>query len=175
MSKRGALNLSIQAIVILVMAMLMLGLGIAFISNFFSDAGTKVASAFEVANFGLSPDADNPIVIKQGNTVIVKSGKDKQLDVGVYNREQTEIEVTIELEECVNSELNPITPAKLTTMAQKITPGEAKGFRVFAYAKDDSAANIPPGNYICKLKATGKIGGTEAYSIDSQITFQVTS
>ncbi|MBU0667410.1 MAG: hypothetical protein ABIC91_04530 [Nanoarchaeota archaeon] len=83
-SKKGSLNLSIQAIVILVMAMALLGLGLGFIRTMFASGTNKLIGELDNINIMQASDSQ-PIVMT--NTVKINKGKYAQLQVSLYNKD----------------------------------------------------------------------------------------
>lgn len=68
MHKRGALDLSIQTIVIVVIAMTLLGLGLGFVRNIFSNIGDLSESTFQRISEQLSTDlatSEAPLIFSQ--------------------------------------------------------------------------------------------------------------
>lgn len=84
MSKKGAMELSVTAIVILILAIVMLGLGLGFIRGMFG----KVATQFEqqIATEPEPPAASGsePITLSR-ESIITRAGEPEVLKVDVYN------------------------------------------------------------------------------------------
>lgn len=78
--KKGSLELSVNAIVVLVLAITMLGLGIAFTKGKFAELGSKV----EIPEPDYPATTDDPIVLP-ANEITVSSTKDTIFTVNVYN------------------------------------------------------------------------------------------
>ncbi|MBU0667409.1 MAG: hypothetical protein ABIC91_04525 [Nanoarchaeota archaeon] len=87
-SRKGSLNLSIEAIVILVMAMAVLGLGLGFIRTMFASGTDKLVGELDNINI-MQASESNPIVMT--NTVKVNKGKYAQLQASVYNKVDTRL------------------------------------------------------------------------------------
>ncbi|MAG47739.1 hypothetical protein CL617_03970 [archaeon] len=81
-SKKGALELSINTIIVIVIGVTVLSLGLIFINNLFKDMGGTAEGAFENANAALDKitgDADEYLLLAP-NSITIEHGKNK----GVY-------------------------------------------------------------------------------------------
>ncbi|RME53353.1 hypothetical protein D6783_02220 [Candidatus Woesearchaeota archaeon] len=166
--------------------MILLGLGIAFIRNFFGSLEENTASAIAVAKIGLDPNANDPLVIRQGNDFRIKSGKSKKLEVGLYNGGEGAVDVGIFIGNCVTGEDPAYKPIpRMTTLHQRVEKGQKAGYSIFVNAKniDDPALgdiagkDILPGEYICSLQAVKFDPVTNSYTdevvVERQITMSV--
>jgi hypothetical protein len=127
-SKKGSLNLSINAIVILILSITILGLGLAFISNVF---GTATEQFDEVKGdarkqmITLMEDTDDVVALSR-LTVDIKQGETKQIFIAFKNTGDNEetfstLSVTGQAlkgtdadANCAdyNDGFNPVTPAR---------------------------------------------------------------
>ncbi len=149
-SRKGSMQLSIEAIIILVIAMVLLGLAIAFITGFFKQGTSKLTEPFDAISFGCDPSANDPI--KTSPTLLqLKAGDTLQAKICVYNTLALDAKnVNVGVEGCVNN----VIPApavtdvpKLLTQPQNIKRTETGGFNTILTAPSK------PGTYICTLTA----------------------
>lgn len=101
MKKRGSLNLSINAIVILILAITMLGLGLTFMREIFGGATeefTKVSGTVEKQMIDQMRESNSVIELSRP-VVDIKIGDQDQLFIGLRNDQQ----------DTLNFEINSIT------------------------------------------------------------------
>ncbi|RMF07349.1 hypothetical protein D6764_00025 [Candidatus Woesearchaeota archaeon] len=125
-SKRGSLELSVNAIVVLVLAITMLGLGIAFTKGKFAELGAKI----EIPEPDFPATEDQPIVMAT-NEITVSTTKDAVFTIKVYNDGSlgsTEVAPTVT---CIFSGTNTVTTH---TVPQAIPVGEDIGFKILVDA-----------------------------------------
>jgi hypothetical protein len=77
MNKKGALELSITAIVVLIIAITVLGLGIGFIKNLFSEGTETISAQFDSVKEQLREE-----FIQRGDVVGFDKGKNIEVDLG---------------------------------------------------------------------------------------------
>ncbi len=82
--KKGALDVSINAIVVIIFAITMLGLGLAFMKGTFGKIGSQVDKSLDSGTLAVMPTADNPIVVLPSDSQLSK-GKTESFDLGIYN------------------------------------------------------------------------------------------
>ena len=83
-SKKAAMELSINAIIILILAIVMLGLGLGFIRGMFSKVATQFEEQIATEPEPASPSGSEPITISRES--IVTHAKDAEvLKVSLYN------------------------------------------------------------------------------------------
>lgn len=146
LDKKAALNLSIQAIVILVIAFVVLGLALTLTRYIFGIAQEKAGSAIDIIEFEQKPTADNIITISK--TVNIGSGKTKQLDIGVYNPTGgTYNSATLNITQCLTITGEQVTNLpSITAISQSIEGSAAAGYRTYL------TTTLGAGNYICVIK-----------------------
>ena len=168
-SKKAALNLSVEAIIIFVLAFAMLGVGI-FVTEQLREIGTKGIEKSEtiLEAIGETPTAENPIVgITQEFSLPVK--KQTSLNLGYYNNmAQTAEEVTVVINECKSSNTkvtysyanDGTYPVDVTAVSEKtdVQPGESVG--ILIYAKNNGLVS---GTYVCKLDVIKESAPTFVY------------
>ena len=142
--KRGALSLSINAIVILIIAMTMLALALGFVKGMFGKATQNLDQLISAEPEPPTPTASEPITLSR-ETIIAHAGDTVILKVGVYNpTKDTWYDTEIEISNCgptdnVNSNQFTISPGKfhIYTVTMKLK-------------------NKDPGSWVCKVKPKGK-------------------
>ena len=77
-NKKGALDVSINSIVVIVFAVTMLGLGLAFINNYFSKIGVQTLPP------PAEPSSSTPITIPEGKIIMDKS-KPLEMTIKFFN------------------------------------------------------------------------------------------
>ncbi|RMD58293.1 hypothetical protein D6825_01335 [Candidatus Woesearchaeota archaeon] len=90
MNKRGALELSITAIVVLIIAITVLGLGIAFIKNLFGGATSQIEEQLGQVQQRLEEEflAQNKVIgFSKGKNIEVKLGSKEEFVIGIRNTE----------------------------------------------------------------------------------------
>ena len=181
LNKKAAMELGISTVVMLVIAIVIIGAGIAFIRGFFGTGTDTLVGAFAVADFGLEPTAQNPLVLTDGQ-VSIKRGREAIVRVGFYNKDNSAYEVDIVFERCrtsaVNTQCVEDAVPQIVSLPQRLEPGESTGFATQVTAEcettDDSGyVGMNPGTYTCNLLAVEE--GTTNELARSQIIFTVTS
>ncbi len=100
MHKRGALDLSIQTIVIVVIAMTLLGLGLGFVRNLFSNISDVSESTFQRISEQLSTDlatSDAPLIFSQSR-LNLERGASTLEGFGVRNDGNNPVEYGLKIE-----------------------------------------------------------------------------
>ena len=129
-NKKGSLELSINAIVILVLAITMLGLGIAFTKGKFSQLSERI----EIPEPNLPATAEEPIILTT-NEITVSSNKDTIFSTKVYNDGALGTGVVLPAMSC-DCDLDTAVPfdtiinPKIHFQEQKISVGEDKLYKV---------------------------------------------
>jgi hypothetical protein len=168
-NKKGAMELGISTVVMLVIAIVIIGAGIVFIRSFFGTGTETLIGAFEVADFGLEPTANRPLVLTDGQ-VNIKTGRQSVVRVGFYNRQSKPVTANVGFGKCVTSvsaaaeaacaEPENIKPMITSLQQDNIEIGAAVGFQTQVNAKceylDTTTStmverNLPAGEYTCNL------------------------
>ena len=84
MDKKGALELSINAIVILIIAITMLGLGLGFVRGMFGKASGQFEELTGAEPEPPAPSSSNPVTLSR-EVVIANSDEKVAIKVGFYN------------------------------------------------------------------------------------------
>lgn len=82
-NKKGALNLSINAIVVLIVAIVFLGLALSFTRGFLKKTSSKLESGIDTIDLTTPPSSENPITFD--DKLEIKIGKTKTFKIGFYN------------------------------------------------------------------------------------------
>ena len=100
MNKKAALQLSINAIVIIVLAMTLLGLGLGFIRGMFSDITKTTGTVQEQVKNQILDDlrTGDKRLSFPSNRITVSSGDKEDLAIGVKNTEDQELFFSIVIE-----------------------------------------------------------------------------
>jgi len=134
--KKGSLELSIQAVVILVMAMALLGLGLGFIRTLIGHGQDQFTTAIDNAQLENPASATQPITVDRN--VEVKASGNAKMRIGFFNKEWTGP---------TNGWIptlgtNCTTDFTLTSGAQIVSTGEAKGYEALITLTPGTTANI---------------------------------
>ena len=82
--KKGAIELSTNAIVVLILAVVMLGLGLGFVRGLFGKATQNIESIVGQEPDPPTPSSSNPVTLSREN-VIVQSNSPVVIKVGAFN------------------------------------------------------------------------------------------
>lgn len=148
MSKKGALNLGISTIVVLVIAMVLIAGFVSFIRTFLDTGEESLMGAFDVADFGKQPTAQDPVVLARGSISLGQRESDTvRVPIGYYNAD-SETYRNVKVRETVTC--NSGVEFKITAIDfEQVTPGEAVGFETIL--NHFNTENSKPGNYICRI------------------------
>ncbi len=187
-NKKAAMEIGISTVVMLVIAIVVIGGGIAFIRNFFDAGEDSLIGAFDVADFGIEPSSQNPLVLVDG-TISLRRGSEAPVRVGFYNKDTSGYNVDIEFGECVTSATNlqceedELRP-QIVSLPQRVDPGSDAGFIAQVAAEcvasddPDSLNNMNPGTYTCNILAVNtdsEDGDEDRELARTQIMLEVTS
>ncbi|MEA2036900.1 MAG: hypothetical protein U9O94_05290 [Nanoarchaeota archaeon] len=84
MKKKGALALSVNAIVVLILAVVMLGLALGFVRGMFGKVTTSFEEQIAAEPNPSTPTGSEPITLSR-ESLIVRSGDGVVLKTGIYN------------------------------------------------------------------------------------------
>lgn len=151
MRRKGDLNLSINAIVVLILAITMLGLGLGFIRNVFGGAAGKVGAALEATSLKNPADSSNPVTID--DKITMKRTGEKEIEVGFYNTAvdpQENVRLRITGCSASNGEIVPDDqlPVIAAPAAATVEPSDGTGFKAIVSFPNESPL---VGTYICSL------------------------
>ncbi len=142
LGKRGALDVSINAIVVIIFAITMLSLGLAFMRGTFGKIGGQVDGVISNAQLDNPPTAENPFVLS-ANQISLKKGKTGTVKIGYYNgagnAETVSLTVTC----------SGITASPSSVADRVVNAGDALAWQI------SLKASQTPGTYTCSAQATG--------------------
>lgn len=173
-NRKASLEIGVNTIVILVIAMTLLGLGVVFVRNFMGKLGSTV-DVIDVADIKNPPTSDQPIKLMP-NTITIKAGKDKNVDVLVYNKFPTQ-GFTISFGACSSG----VTPYIESITDVEIEQGGYKGFKILVYAAEGGSGATEPGEamipkrHICQIIAEGDGSGASQAMYTEQFIMEVTA
>lgn len=173
-NKKAGLEIGINTIVILVIAMVVIGGGIAFIRTFFKLGEDKLKEPFELADFGLKPSSEKPLVL-QTESFDLKTGKEKLLKGGYYNKNPSQdVTINLELVNCITTSGSEDKPLITTLPNIPVKANSEQGFNIiFEGTKDGCTVgncNMDTGTYICSIKATDSLTQEETTQVTIRIT-----
>ncbi len=162
--KKGALDVSINSIVVIVFAVTMLGLGLAFIKGYFE----KAKGTIDLDGVTQVPDATINIPIStSSDTFTLEKGKISTFKIKFYNNYQNG-DIAFALGNCVVEGSPPAGGSSyftLTSSPQNVNVGYSKEFTV----KLTTVQGTFSTEYICNLQATQSGQLIE----EKQMTFRV--
>ena len=144
MHKKGSLNLSIQAIVIIVLAMTLLGLGLGFVRNQFKIIGETATTVQEQTRQAILDDlriGNKKLSFPTGRIILIP-GERKDLAFGVKNTEDSTIDFTIVISRRGTTDftiLNSTTKSDGSFFwddsDQQLNPGDSRVFGILHQAE----------------------------------------
>ncbi|MBW2966655.1 hypothetical protein KY342_06140 [Candidatus Woesearchaeota archaeon] len=174
-NKKAALNLSVQAIVILVIAFVVLGLALTLTRYIFGVAQEKAGRAIDIIELESKPTSDNPITIPK--KVIIAKGDSKEMDIGVYNIKDTPYtSATLGIIRCIRTigedrEVVEEDLPSMVTVEQTIESSDSAAYRAYLTENDKLTA----GNYICIIAVYDSIAGSAEPYYTEQFSLVVTA
>jgi len=176
-NKKAALNLSVQAIVILVIAFVVLGLALTLTRYIFGTAQEKAGRAIDIIELESKPTSDNPITIPK--KVIIAKGTSKEMDIGVYNIKDTPYtSATLGISRCIKTvgaaderEIATEDLPSMVTVEQTIESSDSAAYRAYLTENDKLSA----GNYICIIAVYDSTSTTTEPYTTEQFSLVVTS
>ncbi len=185
MRKRGGMQLSINAIVILIIAMVVLGIGILFIRGLFGKSAERLTTAISAQDIQNPATPDRPLVADK-EVLLPKSNPTKTATMSVYNVAQNAVEdVTVNMSDCVAGQSTVESNAgipyySLKTAPQDIPSNAYVGYQAVAVFDDEGDDN--PGlqlsqgdTIVCKLEAQEGSSSEWTTNPSTTIVFPVTS
>lgn len=167
--RKGSLEIGVNTIVILVIAMMLLGLGIGFVKGIFGKANT-LPDLIDTSNWQNPPTAAEPVRMTP-STLEIKSGKSKDVKIGVYNKAVVEHTFTIAIPKCVGPADSDNPVPLIQGLDIPVSAGEAKARSYTIFAKSTDGTKLPQGKYICEITATAD--GTDAPTYDTDFVLTV--
>ncbi len=173
MNKKGSLNLSIQAIVIIVIAFVVLGLALTFVRLGFDKSTTQLVGVIDDNALKTPATSGNPITMTE---LSIKRNNAVDLEVAYYNKDSDEHkDVSLRVKTCITSKAEAkakITKDSLPTVeavAQNVPPSAQKGYTIL-FKENGLLGNE---KYICVMEAFSE--GEDDPWETKQFTLKVTS
>lgn len=169
-NKKGSLEISIQAIVIVVLAMTLLGLGLVFIRNQFGtiEETTKIVTGQVAERIKQQMvDNDDKSTLSEFN-IDIKKGNEKDLVVGIRNKENDPLNYRMEFRAVSNALKEDVAPDaysdwfRLTTPAAGWTLGSADS--EVRRIKIQIPRNVQSGTYVFTFNVVDIGNAGEVYA-----------
>lgn len=143
LNKKGDLNLSINAIVVLIIAIVFLGLALTFTRNIIMGSSSKLLTQVDMADFSNPATAET--IMTFDSQLSLKSKDSKTIKMSVYNSNgaSTAENSEVEIGSCKPDGVN----IEVTTVPMTIEANSQKSFPIII--KSDSST---VGTYICEVK-----------------------
>lgn len=160
MHKKAALELSINAIVIVILAMTLLGLGLGFVRNMFRDIGDTTTQVQDQMKEQILDDlrrGDKKLSFPS-QRLTIEGGDEEIVAIGVKNTEASTLNFKIELSEIEGDNVTQVIS----------DPGLATNSKDYSYFWDSNEQILSPGDanvYGITLKASSGASGTKLFKI----------
>ena len=118
MNKKGSLELSVNAIVILILAITMLGLGLGFMKGMFGKVSQNVDTAIGQNQLTNPPSATNPFTLSS-NQISLNRGGTQTITLAYYNEGMTDADFAPQYG-CSSTN---VTGTPTTFASRKVSPG----------------------------------------------------
>lgn len=155
-NKKASLEIGINTIVIMVIAMMLLGLGIIFVKNLFGQIN-PITQKIKPPDLQTPPSASTPLIMDV-QTFSLKTGDSYELDLGIYNADQTDEAFSVDVGNC---EVPPTATVQtqvpqIRVLPQLIKSGEAGYYTTYIIAQYNTGGaalkNMETGDFICNLE-----------------------
>ncbi len=178
-TKKGSLNLSINAIVVLILAIAMLGLGLGFIRGIFEKAQEGIVTVFDLTKLSNPATSSDPV--KVPTEITTRAGKPVRIELSVYNSETGTVDTVTP--EIVDQDTDPthtdcklstgdFTPVELVATSADINPSTAVGYVALLTPGD----TLQAGDIIlCSIEFKGTYNSDTHPLGTGQITVVITS
>jgi hypothetical protein len=174
MRKKGGMELSINAIVILIIAMVVLGIGILFIRNLFAKSGEKLTTAISSQEIKNPATPETPLVADR-EVNIQMSKPTKTIILSVFNPSvNTASGVNVSMSNCVagiSTLKNDASGYSFKTALQDIPANRYVGYQ--AIVTFNASQLSTDDTIVCKLMAF-ETGATKYWTTNATTTVQFT-
>ena len=150
--KKGAMELSVTAIVVLIIAIVMLGLALGFVRGMFGKVSTSFDEQISTEPEAPAPSGSEPITLSR-ETIITHAKDSEVLKVGVYNPTKNDwtgsgsgIAPSLSC-----SPTGVVTDANINN--KSIAQGESENFNYLF-----TIGSVSDSTYLCKVNLTGIVG-----------------
>lgn len=161
-NKKAALNLSINAIVVLIIAIVFLGLALTFTRNILTSSGEKLLSGIDSVDISNPADANHPITYD--GQFEVKRGSKKTMKISFYNTDSSLVTATPDFGACVGDGTG--TP-EIQALSTDVQGNSESRFQAII-----RAGELDPGDYVCQLVIKNSANATLE---TLQVPFKVSS
>ncbi len=146
MSKKGAMELSVTAIVVLILAIVMLGLGLGFIRGMFGKVSSQLEQQIAAEPEPVVPSGSSPITLSR-ESMITHAGDKEVMKVSIFNPTEATLTGVVPLVSC--------TGLTITSQANSrdIEQGKFVTFNVLVPIPSSG-----PDTYLCKVTTTAAAG-----------------
>jgi hypothetical protein len=168
MNRKGSLNLSIQAIVIVVIAFVVLGLGLGFVRNQFGSMEETSSSVQEQIKQQIMDDlrTGNKKLSFPAQTVTLEKGDAKDIAIGIKNTGNSDLNFNIEIETLKQQGDDTATAAGLLAQVEYfylsgpfiLKTTEAEAYNIKLIASGDK------GTYLVRLRINNEDDLTSPYA-----------
>lgn len=182
MRKKGGMELSINAIVILIIAMVVLGIGILFIRGMFAKASTTTFKALSSQDTTNPASADRPLVADR-EVMVSPTNPTASIAISVYNIATEDKAVSVKIGNCSDTYGNNfeagIAKAKIgfTPITGTISSSTFAGYQAVISMNKNSSDEFPYGagdSAVCTILAS--LGtGTTAKNYSTSVIMKVQS
>ena len=151
-STKGAMELSVTAIVVLILAIVMLGLGLGFIRGMFSKVSTSFDEQISAEPEAPEATGSDPITLSR-ESIITAAGESLVLKVNVYNPTASAITGGTPTITCTGISFSPAPSAN----SKPIPVGGSVSYNVLISIPNSQGT----GTKLCKVVAPGTIGNKD--------------
>jgi hypothetical protein len=152
--KKGAIELSVNAIVVFVIALGMLGVGWFIIQKLKNLGGNAIDDVFDMDALQSQPSAQEPVVFD--DTVKINVGEKTKIKGGFYNVDNTAaIEAIFDIKSCKDTDGIDVPQDNLPRVisSQKtVEPSKGYGFNILINHEE---GDVPAGIYVCDFVIRG--------------------
>ena len=146
LNKKGDLNLSINAIVILIIAIVFLGLALTFTRNIILGSSSKLLTQVDMADFSNPATADT--IMTFDSQLTFKASETKTIKMSVYNKNSDSTnEAQVQITDCQPTGGISSSNLIVTSVKTKIDGNSQKSFPIIVATK---GAKVD--SYICTVK-----------------------
>ncbi|MEM4268436.1 MAG: hypothetical protein QXK37_06435 [Candidatus Woesearchaeota archaeon] len=159
MTRKGSIELSVNAIVVFVIALGMLGVGWFIITKLKVLGGEKVDKVFSIDELQTQPSSQDPIVFE--DNIKIKYDDQTKIKGGFYNiRNVLAEDAVFSFKSCKDSNGVDVCgqntfcdPGPLPTMVssqQSVEPSKGYGYNILITHKPEDG-DLPTGTYVCEV------------------------
>ncbi|MFH2027718.1 MAG: hypothetical protein ABIJ08_01135 [Nanoarchaeota archaeon] len=164
-NKKAALELSINAIVIIIIAVVVLSLALGFVRMIFGGATSKFAALIDDESEPPIPSAASPVTLSR-SMVITGVGQSNVIKLSVYNPTNRSWPVVFPNVTCVGS--YSINNASIQTNSKAVPQGEYSTFNILFDIKKNAAQ---PSSDLCQINIDNQTGAAST-ATNPAMTFE---